>query len=225
MPHLIFQARFPSHMQEPTAELSFFGPIEKETMEALQACTFATLQSCQEGSLGPNSPHPPKGFWKPSEYSPNVVCVPACSARPPLIKEWLLMGASCFSRHFVINHPGSWDNRFTLQNILRVVWIDTFESVGWTTLSTWNSGPGTDAPCQAQPAAGAGGTADDCASNSDAGGAGGVSATSAGASDTVECKGECASFLLFKRASAGIHPYLACACHVNIPCCSLIRRG
>ena len=71
MPHLIFQTKFP--MMEQLAEISFFGSIERETMEALQACTFAALQQSTFDSQQQPNPNAPVGFWRPSPYSPHVV--------------------------------------------------------------------------------------------------------------------------------------------------------
>ena len=51
------------------AEVSFYGPIERETMEALQACTFAALQTVWEASASPVA------FWRPSPFSSHVVYV------------------------------------------------------------------------------------------------------------------------------------------------------
>ncbi len=65
MPHLIFQTKFPMH--EEMAEISIFGSIEKGTMEALQQCTLAALQSAAHMAA------PPTGFWRPSPYSSHVV--------------------------------------------------------------------------------------------------------------------------------------------------------
>ena len=105
MPHLIFQTKFPMH--EEMAEISIFGSIEKETMEALQQCTLAALQSAAHMAA------PPVGFWRPSPYSGHVV-------------------------HFAVNMPGSWQWRCTLQNVLRVAWMDVFERAGWSVVSMWN---------------------------------------------------------------------------------------
>ena len=34
--------------------------------------------------------------------------------------------------------PGSWQWRSTLQNVLRVAWMDVFERAGWSVVSMWN---------------------------------------------------------------------------------------
>ena len=105
MPHLIFQTKFPMH--EQVAEITFFGCIERETMEALQQTTAATLQRNATGT------QEPVGVWRQSPYSGHVV-------------------------HFVVNVPGNWQLRHTLQNILRVAWMDIFDKAGWTVMSMWN---------------------------------------------------------------------------------------
>jgi hypothetical protein len=71
MPHLIFQTKFP--MLEQTAEISFFGSIERETMEALQACTSSALQQSHLGTPNQANMNAQVGFWRPSLYSPHVV--------------------------------------------------------------------------------------------------------------------------------------------------------
>jgi hypothetical protein len=63
MPHLIFQTKFP--MLGQTAEISFFGSIERETMTALQARTFSALQPYQVNDQ--------PGYWRESPYSSHVV--------------------------------------------------------------------------------------------------------------------------------------------------------
>lgn len=108
MPHLIFQTKFP--MNEQVAEITFFGCIERETMDALQQTTFATLQRNLTNIHGQQEQG---GAWTQSPYSGHVV-------------------------HFVVNVPGNWQLRHTLQNILRVAWMDIFEKAGWTLMSMWN---------------------------------------------------------------------------------------
>ena len=41
--------------------------------------------------------------------------------------------------HFLMNLPGDWAWRQTVQNILRVAWMDIFERTGWTLVSMWNA--------------------------------------------------------------------------------------
>jgi len=53
------------------AEISFFGSIERETMEALQQCTFAALQSTSHQKQAQQAQ--PVGIWRPSPYSGHVV--------------------------------------------------------------------------------------------------------------------------------------------------------
>jgi hypothetical protein len=65
MPHMIFQTKFP--MYEEMAEISFFGSIERETMESLQQCTLTALQSATPKQAQPVV------FWRPSPYSGHVV--------------------------------------------------------------------------------------------------------------------------------------------------------
>jgi len=51
----------------------------------------------------------------------------------------LLIASLCvLGRHFVMNLPGDWQWRHTLQNILRVAWMDIFERAGWSIVSMWN---------------------------------------------------------------------------------------
>ncbi|KAJ1477535.1 hypothetical protein T484DRAFT_1906187 [Baffinella frigidus] len=61
MPHLIFQTKFPARDQ--TAEITFFGALEKETMEAIKTCTIDALRYNE-------SPAPPAAVWKSTP--PNV---------------------------------------------------------------------------------------------------------------------------------------------------------
>eukprot|EP00291_Cryptomonas_curvata_P024732 CAMPEP_0172164906 /NCGR_PEP_ID=MMETSP1050-20130122/8109_1 /TAXON_ID=233186 /ORGANISM="Cryptomonas curvata, Strain CCAP979/52" /LENGTH=171 /DNA_ID=CAMNT_0012835303 /DNA_START=196 /DNA_END=708 /DNA_ORIENTATION=- len=133
----------------------------------------------------------PVGFWRPSPYSPHVV-------------------------HFVINLPGSWECRHTIQNILRIAWMDVFEHAGWTILSMWNS-TNSAAESSSQPSVPVGiacSAAEDSAAETPSAvaapaiasdGTGGV----AGA-DLTDFKGECANFLLFKRAGTVLQ-------HVSAP--------
>ena len=41
-------------------------------------------------------------------------------------------------RQFIVNMPGTWECRRTLQNVLRVLWLDVFERAGWTVASASN---------------------------------------------------------------------------------------
>ena len=159
MPHLIFQTRFPSTEQVSTAallyqapsrdanpntrppatplapapvrppllsapvlpqpfscnlgqmaEISFFGSIERETMEALQHATCATLKEAAQKQQQAS----PAGEWRPSPHSGHAV-------------------------HYVMNIPGDWTWRHTLQNILRVAWMDVFQRASWSLVSMWNA--------------------------------------------------------------------------------------
>jgi hypothetical protein len=67
MPHLIFQTNFP--VNEESAEISFFGNVERETVEALQLCTHVALRS---GSAADDKAKP-LGYLRPSPYSPDVL--------------------------------------------------------------------------------------------------------------------------------------------------------
>ena len=159
MPHLIFQTRFPSTEQVSTAallhqapsrdanentrpaatplapapvrtpllfapvlpkpfscdlgqmaEISFFGSIERETMEALQHTTCATLQEAAQKQKQAST----AGEWRQSPHSGHAV-------------------------HYVMNLPGDWAWRHTLQNILRVAWMDVFQRASWSLVSMWNA--------------------------------------------------------------------------------------
>eukprot|EP00961_Rhodomonas_salina_P212298 2866802-Rhodomonas_salina.1 len=67
MPHLIFQTNFP--VNEESAEISFFGNVERETVEALQSCTFSALRN---GSTADDKGKP-LGYLRPSPYSPDAL--------------------------------------------------------------------------------------------------------------------------------------------------------
>jgi len=70
MPHLIFQTKFPARDQ--TAEITFFGALEKDTMEAIKQCTIDTIQSKDEEASS-------SATWK--RTPPNVRCA---RTPPPL---------------------------------------------------------------------------------------------------------------------------------------------
>jgi len=46
-------------------------------------------------------------------------------------------GAGC-NRQFIVQVSGTWECRRTLQNVLRVLWLDVFESAGWVVASAAN---------------------------------------------------------------------------------------
>ena len=146
------------------------------------------------------------------------------------LKRITLIFVVDWNRHFVINLPGSWECRHTVQNILRIAWMDVFEHAGWTILSMWNS-----TSSAAEPLPQLTGTFSEDPS-SDGGGAGSSAASatetaSAGATaaDSAEFKGECANFLLFKRASTGallpLDPHYPCACPVVAPPDNSVPHG
>jgi hypothetical protein len=64
MPHLILQTKFPA--TEATAEVSFYGSVERETMQAVQLATCGALQSSVDLSAMQ------VGFWQQSPHAPNV---------------------------------------------------------------------------------------------------------------------------------------------------------
>lgn len=143
MPHLILQTKFPA--TEATAEVSFYGSVERETMQAVQLATCGALQSSVDLSAMQ------VGFWQQSPHAPNVT-------------------------QFVVNLPGTWECRRTLQNVLRVLWLDVFERAGWSVASASNCEHG-GLPAVSSPA---GLTADPKAPSG--------------------FKGECTNFILFKHA-------------------------
>ncbi len=42
------------------------------------------------------------------------------------------------NRQFIVQISGTWECRRTLQNVLRVLWLDVFESAGWAVASAAN---------------------------------------------------------------------------------------
>mmetsp|Transcript_62989 Transcript_62989/g.130908 ORF Transcript_62989/g.130908 Transcript_62989/m.130908 type:complete len:283 (-) Transcript_62989:78-926(-) len=170
MPHLIFQTNFP--LQEESAEISFFGNVERETIEALQHCTVTALQ---KGSAT-EDPTKTMGHLQPSPYSPDVL-------------------------HYNISIPGTWEFRQTVQNILRVSWMDTFERAGWRIVSMWSTKAG--APSCLDPekcAASLSGTNSTDAAASVGKPDGKLAASLSG---SAVFKGESANFLLFKPPQQG----------------------
>ena len=49
-------------------------------------------------------------------------------------------------RQFVVNLPDSWDCRRTLQNVLRVLWLDIFERSGWHVVSACDASQAVGSP-------------------------------------------------------------------------------
>jgi len=103
---MILQTRFSG--KDTHAELSCYGSLERETMQAIASSTRSALDTTPSSAEGAG------GEWRSSPFSSQVL-------------QW------------VVVLPGSWECRRTLQNILRVAWLDVFERAGWAVKSAWNS--------------------------------------------------------------------------------------
>jgi len=81
-------------------------------------------------------------------------------------------------RQFIINMPGTWECRRTLQNVLRVLWLDVFERAGWLVTSAADCGHGGVPPVPST----------------------GGSQQPADSKTVATFEGECTNFILFKHA-------------------------
>ena len=66
MPHLVFQTKFPR--TQNAAELTFYGTLDQQTMEALQSTTFTALDTDPPTSNGRKP-----GFWRQQSFSSDVL--------------------------------------------------------------------------------------------------------------------------------------------------------
>ena len=78
------------------------------------------------------------------------------------------------ARQYVVNMQGGWECRRTLQNVLRVLWLDVFERAGWTVASATNFDHGGISP----------------------------GAAASGPKDVAGFKGECTNFVLYKNSAS-----------------------
>jgi hypothetical protein len=62
MPHFIIQTLFPAN--EGSAEINFYGTLERETMQAVQLATCSALQASMDLQVG---------LWQKHPLAPNVM--------------------------------------------------------------------------------------------------------------------------------------------------------